>query len=87
MIILGIDPGLATIGWGVIETNGFKHNSVAFGHIQTPTKLSVEKRLAMIFDDLDTILLMIPLLIMMIGFTVSLIHHVHTQNLVMMMRM
>ena len=56
MRILGIDPGLATIGWGIIETNGFKHNSVAFGHIQTPTKLSVEKRLAMIFDDLDKII-------------------------------
>ncbi len=56
MRILGIDPGLATIGWGVIETNGFKHNSVAFGHIQTPTKLTVEKRLAIIFDDLDTII-------------------------------
>lgn len=56
MRILGIDPGLATIGWGVIETNGFKHSSVAFGHIQTPTRLTVEKRLAMIFDDLDTII-------------------------------
>lgn len=56
MRILGIDPGLATIGWGIIETNGFKHNSVAFGHIQTPTKLSVEKRFAMIFDDLDKII-------------------------------
>ena len=50
MRILGIDPGLATIGWGVIETNGFKHSSVAFGHIQTPTRLTVEKRLAMIFQ-------------------------------------
>lgn len=56
MRILGIDPGLATIGWGVIETNGFKHCSVGYGHIQTPTKLPVEKRLAMIFDDLDTII-------------------------------
>ncbi len=56
MRILGIDPGLATIGWGVIDTNGFKHKAVDFGHIQTPTKLPVEKRLAMIYDDLDAVI-------------------------------
>ena len=56
MRILGIDPGLATIGWGLIETNGFKHNSVAYGHIQTPTRFAVEKRLAMIYEDLDSII-------------------------------
>ena len=56
MRILGIDPGLATIGWGIIETNGFRHNSVAFGHIQTPTRFPVEKRLAMIYEDLGTII-------------------------------
>ena len=56
MRILGIDPGLATIGWGVIDTNGFKHKSVAFGHIQTPTKLPVEKRLALIYEDLAKII-------------------------------
>lgn len=56
MRILGIDPGLATIGWGVIDTNGFKHKSVAYGHIQTPTKLPVEKRLALIYEDLGTII-------------------------------
>lgn len=56
MRILGIDPGLATIGWGIIETNGFKHRSVAYGHIQTPTKFPVEKRLALIYEDLNTII-------------------------------
>ena len=56
MRILGLDPGLATIGWGVIESNGYKHIPVAYGAIQTPTKLSVEKRLAMIYKDLSTII-------------------------------
>ena len=56
MRILGIDPGLATIGWGVIETNGFKHSSVGHGHIQTPNKFPVEKRLAMIYEDIATII-------------------------------
>ncbi len=56
MRILGIDPGLATIGWGVIDTNGSKHRPVAFGAIQTPTKLSVEKRLSQIFRELGDII-------------------------------
>ncbi len=56
MRILGIDPGLATIGWGVIETNGFKHVPVAYGSIQTPTKLTVEKRLDKIYKDLSEII-------------------------------
>ena len=56
MRILGIDPGLATIGWGVIDTNGYKHKPVTYGHIQTPTKIPVEKRLAMIYDELDDII-------------------------------
>ena len=56
MRILGIDPGLATIGWGVIETNGFKHVPVAYGSIQTLTKLTVEKRLDKIYNDLSEII-------------------------------
>ena len=43
MRILGIDPGLATIGWGVIESNGSKHKPIAYGAIETPSKLPVEK--------------------------------------------
>ena len=49
MKILGIDPGLATIGWGVIETNGYKHLPKKYGSIDTPAKLSVEKRLSKIY--------------------------------------
>ncbi len=56
MKILGIDPGLATIGWGIIDTNGYKHTYVAYGYIDTPPKLTVEKRLAKIYADLTTII-------------------------------
>jgi len=56
MRILGIDPGLATIGWGVIETDGYKHSNVACGAIQTPTKLPVEKRLVKICNDLSEVI-------------------------------
>lgn len=56
MRILGIDPGLATIGWGIIETNGSKHRYVAYGSIETPSKLPVEKRLSQIYFDLTEII-------------------------------
>lgn len=55
MRILGIDPGTATVGWGVIESVGGKTTSIAFGHISTDKELSPEKRLAEIAHDLRII--------------------------------
>jgi crossover junction endodeoxyribonuclease RuvC len=56
MRILGIDPGTATVGWGVIEVQGGKTTSVAYGHISTSKDLAPEKRLAEIASDLETII-------------------------------
>lgn len=56
MRILGIDPGTATVGWGVIEIQGGKAKAVAFGHISTSKDLSDEKRLAEIARDLEAII-------------------------------
>ena len=56
MRILGIDPGLATIGWGVIDTTGVKHKALAYGAIITPAGTSTEKRLALIFAELEAII-------------------------------
>ena len=45
MRILGIDPGLATMGWGVIETNGYRDRLIQYGALITyprdtfPTRL------------------------------------------------
>ena len=36
MRILGIDPGLATMGWGVIEAEGPRHKLVDCGALITP---------------------------------------------------
>lgn len=55
MRILGIDPGTATVGWGVIDIRGGKTVSVAFGHISTSKDLSDEKRLSEIARDLEMI--------------------------------
>ncbi len=56
MRILGIDPGTATVGWGVIEITGGKATAVAFGHISTSPDLSDEKRLVEIANDLQAII-------------------------------
>jgi crossover junction endodeoxyribonuclease RuvC len=52
MRILGIDPGLATIGFGVIQMNGRDHQLLDFGHISTPKGLHDPARLQIIADDL-----------------------------------
>ncbi len=49
MIILGIDPGLAIVGWGVIEYKNTHFTTLAYGSIQTPTGLRTEERLLMIW--------------------------------------
>ncbi len=50
MIILGIDPGYATIGWGVIKYEGNRFTVVDYGAILTPAKTEFDKRLEMVFD-------------------------------------
>ena len=40
MRILGIDPGLATMGWGIIESDGYRERLVQYGALLTfPTRL------------------------------------------------
>jgi len=48
LIILGIDPGLATVGYGVISYDGKNSKVIDFGVIQTPKEDNVAVRLAMI---------------------------------------
>jgi crossover junction endodeoxyribonuclease RuvC len=56
MRILGIDPGLATIGFGIIELHpGHKQQTLDFGHIQTSPKFSTAERLNQIALDLEEI--------------------------------
>ncbi len=56
MRILGIDPGLATIGWAVIDSQRGNLYPVAYGAITTPAHTSVESRLLIIKQDLETII-------------------------------
>ena len=56
MIILGIDPGLAIVGWAVIDSHRGKQYPIAFGAIRTPAHTLIESRLAMIESDLNLII-------------------------------
>jgi crossover junction endodeoxyribonuclease RuvC len=49
MRVLGIDPGTATTGYGVVEEVGGELNSLAFGVIKTPTNQSLPARLQLIY--------------------------------------
>ena len=56
MIILGIDPGLARIGWGVIRYSASHFETLAYGCIETKAGQSPETRLCQIYDGLSTII-------------------------------
>lgn len=53
MRILGIDPGTATTGWGIVQVEGSKLKAKSCGCILTPAKQNQAKRLAHIFGELD----------------------------------
>ena len=56
MIILGIDPGFAIVGWAVIESERGNVRPLAFGAITTPAHTSLESRLYMIERDLTSVI-------------------------------
>lgn len=45
MIIIGLDPGLGTSGWGVIAKDGNRLSHIANGQIKTDTKMPLASRL------------------------------------------
>lgn len=60
-VILGLDPGLATLGFGAILVpskgrNTDQASAVDFGVIQTPATEEIGDRLCTIYDDLHTLL-------------------------------
>ena len=56
LVVLGIDPGYAIVGWGLVE---FKNNSfrpIRYGAITTEADTDFNERLRMIFDDLSQVI-------------------------------
>ncbi|MBQ8825578.1 MAG: crossover junction endodeoxyribonuclease RuvC [Oscillospiraceae bacterium] len=56
MRILGIDPGYAIVGFGVLDYDGYRFTPVHFGSITTEAKTDFNVRLKIIFDDMNTVL-------------------------------
>lgn len=57
MIILGIDPGYGTIGYGVIEKlKNNKVRAIDYGVITTPKDKPISERLEMIYDAMNLII-------------------------------
>jgi crossover junction endodeoxyribonuclease RuvC len=56
MFVLGIDPGLSTLGYGLVEARGHTLNARAAGVIRTDSASSVGARLAELHRDIDAIL-------------------------------
>ena len=54
MIVLGIDPGYAIVGYGVIDTNGMK--PLSYGAIRTEAGRKIEDRLSEIYDNMCELL-------------------------------
>ena len=54
MIIMGIDPGLATVGFGIISASGgTRFEAIEYGAVLTPAGEKVPDRLAEIFDNVS----------------------------------
>lgn len=56
MIVLGIDPGYAIVGWGVVEVRGTVFRPIACGDISTPAKTSLSSRLKTIYNEMHRII-------------------------------
>lgn len=56
MRILGIDPGYATIGFGVLESARGACRLLQYGTITTPADLDFSQRLLMIYKDMTRLL-------------------------------
>ncbi len=49
MRVLGIDPGLATMGWGVIESDGYKDRLIQYGALETYPRDTFPTRLGSLY--------------------------------------
>ena len=56
MIVLGIDPGVATIGFGVIRAERQKNTLIQYGAITTPPGIPLSNRLLQIPSDMEELI-------------------------------
>jgi crossover junction endodeoxyribonuclease RuvC len=56
MTILGIDPGIATVGFGVVRGEHGTPHLIGYGTIRTPAGLPLDTRLLRISEDLEELI-------------------------------
>ena len=56
MIILGIDPGVATIGFGLVRAERNRNQLLRYGVITTPPGIPLSSRLLQISDDMEELI-------------------------------
>lgn len=56
MIILGIDPGIAILGYGIVRHEGNKFTPLKYGAITTDSKVSMPERLGILYRGLDELI-------------------------------
>ena len=56
MRIIGIDPGYAIVGYGVLDYEKTRFSVVNYGAITTAAGTSFDRRLMEIYDDMCTVL-------------------------------
>lgn len=56
MRTLGIDPGIATLGWGIVDEHNGTPRMVAFGALTTPPKMPQPERLLSLYTGLQELI-------------------------------
>ncbi|MBQ2747679.1 MAG: crossover junction endodeoxyribonuclease RuvC, partial [Firmicutes bacterium] len=56
MKILGIDPGYAILGWGVVEMKGNSFKALNYGAVTTPAGMDMTDRLKVLYNELMNII-------------------------------
>ncbi len=56
MIIMGIDPGIATIGYGVIDYTAGRFSVIDYGAVTTKAGMKLSDRLRNIFEDINILI-------------------------------
>ncbi len=54
--VLGIDPGLASTGWGIVDADGTRYRHVGHGIISTTPDTAIGVRLCTIFHEIQAII-------------------------------
>ena len=57
MKVLGIDPGTATTGYGLIRSEAGRVKAITYGTIVTPAQLEMPLRLNQIYKELQALLM------------------------------